>query len=65
MFATTTGFLPEHRNHRDQVLQIITAAQARGQDRLVEMNQQVLTNLEQIITSLEDEPRPEDIADAG
>jgi hypothetical protein len=29
------------------------------------MNQQVLTNLERIITSLEDEPRPEDIADAG
>ncbi|MGB7981657.1 MAG: tyrosine-type recombinase/integrase [Candidatus Nanopelagicales bacterium] len=65
MFATTTGFLPEHRNHREQVLQIITAAQARGQDRLVEMNQQVLTNLDRIITSLEDEPRPEDIADAG
>jgi integrase len=65
MFATTTGFLPEHHNHREQVLQIITAAQARGQDRLVEMNQQVLTNLERIITSLEDEPRPEDIADAG
>lgn len=55
MFITTAEFLPEHRQHRQQVLQIITAAEARGQQRLIEMNQQVLGNLDQIITVLEDD----------
>lgn len=55
MFITTSEFLPEHRQHRQQVVQIITAAEARGQQRLIEMNQQVLGNLDQIITSLEDD----------
>lgn len=55
MFVTTPDFLPQHREHRQQVLQIITAAEARGQQRLVEMNQQVLGNLDQIITALDDD----------
>lgn len=55
MFITTSEFLPEHRQHRQQVVQIITAAEARGQQRLIEMNQQVLGNLDQIITALEDD----------
>ena len=38
-------------------MQIISAAEARGQDRLVEMNQQVLTNLDQIITTLDEDPQ--------
>src|SRR5947209_19966001 len=42
MFITTTEFLPQHRQQRHEVLQIITAAQARGQLGLVEMNQQTL-----------------------
>ena len=54
MFITTAEFLPEHRQHRQQVVQIITAAEARGQQRLIEMNQQVLGNLDRIITALED-----------
>lgn len=56
MFITTPEFLPQHHQHRDQVLQIITAAEARGQQRLAEMNRQVLTNLEKIITVLKDDP---------
>jgi len=58
MFLTTPQFLPQHHEHRQQVLQIITAAEARGQQRLAEMNRQVLGNLEQIITALaaDDEP---------
>jgi hypothetical protein len=56
MFVTTPEFLPQHRNHRQQTVQIISAAQARGQTRLVEMNQQVLTNLDQIITTLDQDP---------
>ncbi|MDN5900728.1 MAG: site-specific integrase [Brachybacterium sp.] len=59
MFITTSEFLPEHRQHRQQVVQIITAAEARGQQRLAEMNQQVLGNLDQIITTLEDDPDDE------
>ena len=55
MFVTTTQFLPQHRDHRQQLVQIISAAQARGQSRLAEMNQQVLANLDTIITSLQDD----------
>lgn len=54
MFITTGEFLPQHRQHRSEVLQIITAAEARGQHRLVEMNQQVLDNLDTVITALND-----------
>jgi hypothetical protein len=53
MFLTTAGFLPAHHQ---QVLQIISAAEARGQDRLAEMNRQVAGNLSKIISALEAEP---------
>jgi len=64
MFITTSEFLPRHREHRQQVIQLITAAQARGQARLAEMNQQVLTSLDNVITGLQDHTPPE-AADAG
>ena len=67
MFITTAEFLPQHREQHQQVLQIITAAQARGQTRLVEMNQQVADNLHAIITALDGDTggeRPEEHADA-
>lgn len=64
MFITTSEFLPEHRQHRHQVVQIITAAEARGQQRLIEMNQQVLGNLDQIITTLERDQDGEAAPDA-
>ena len=56
MFITTPEFLPQHRQHRGEVLQIISAAEARGQHRLAEMNQQVLANLDTVITALNDQP---------
>jgi len=71
MFLTTPEFLAQHRQHRGEVLRIITAAQARGQHRLVEMNQQVLTNLDTVITALTDNPEDDmnddmnDAADAS
>jgi hypothetical protein len=66
MFITTPEFLPQHRDHRQQIIQIITAAQARGQGRLAEMNQQVLTSLDTIITSLhQDTGTKETAANAG
>ena len=63
MFLTTAEFLPQHRRQRSEVLQIISAAEARGQQRLVEMNQTVLTNLDTIITTLDGEAEKQ--ADAG
>jgi hypothetical protein len=66
MFITTPEFLPQHREQRRQLLQIVSAAEARGQARVVEMNQRVLGNLEQIITTLEDDPEElEATADAS
>ena len=52
MFLTTAEFLPQHRTHRGQVIELITAAEARGQTRLADMNQQVLGNLDRIIATL-------------
>ena len=48
-------------------IELITAAQARGQGRLVEMNQQVLDNLDRIIGTLSDNPATTDrtVPDAG
>jgi hypothetical protein len=59
MFLTTPEFLPEHHQHRRQVVEIISAAQARGQQRLAEMNQHVLGNLDLIIAALQDAPSRE------
>jgi hypothetical protein len=59
-------FLPQHREQRQQLLQIVSAAEVRGQARVAEMNRQVLGNLEKIITGLEDDPgQPEAAADAS
>jgi integrase len=55
MFLTTTEFLPQHQQQRQQLLQIISAAEARGQTRMAEMNRQVTDNLDKIISGLEDE----------
>jgi site-specific recombinase XerD len=65
MFITTPQFLPQHHEHRQQVIQIISTAQARGQQRLAEMNQQVLGSLDQIIAALEDDQANKDAGDAG
>jgi hypothetical protein len=64
MFITTAEFLPQHRQQHQQILQIITAAEARGQTRLTQMNRQVADNLEKIITALEDD-QPQETADAS
>lgn len=65
MFLTTAEFLPQHRQQRAQVVQLVKTAEARGQRRLVEMNQQVLTNLDRIITGLEEDTTATEAADAG
>ncbi len=68
VFVTTAEFLPQHRAQHRAILQIITAAEARGQTRMAEMNRQVATSLQSIISSLEkDEEKetPEAEADAS
>jgi hypothetical protein len=55
MFVTTAEFLPQHHAHRQQALQIITAAEAKGHARVAEMNRQVAANLGKIITALEED----------
>jgi integrase len=66
MFLTTVEFLPEHHKHREQVHMIVSSAERRGQARVAEMNRQVLTNLDRVIASLEEEASQEDgAADAG
>jgi len=64
MFITTAEFLPQHRQQHQQVLRIISAAEARGHTRLTQMNQQVANNLQKIITTLEND-QPQEIADAS
>jgi integrase len=53
MFLTTSEFLPQHHAQRQQTLELITAAEAHGHQRLVEMNRTVLSNLDTIIDTLE------------
>ena len=65
MFVTTAEFLAQHRTQRGRVIELITAAQARGQTRLTEMNQQVLGNLDRIIDTLHDAPDGTEASDAG
>ena len=67
MFVTTAEFLPQHRQQHQQLLHIITTAEARGQARMAEMNRQVAGNLEKIITALggSEARTQEAAADAG
>ncbi len=65
MFLTTAEFLPQHREQHRQALQIISAAEARGQARLAEMNRQVASSLEKIIIALETAPGEQEAASAS
>jgi hypothetical protein len=66
MFITTPEFLPQHHAQRRQTLQIISAAETNGHARVAEMNRQVATHLDKIITALEAGAQNEDTqADAS
>ncbi len=64
MFVTTAEFLPQHHAQRRQTLQIITAAEAKGQVRVAEMNKQVAANLGRIIAALDTDDSGEAAGDA-
>jgi integrase len=51
-FQTTPAFLPIHRRQRDDTMELIDLAERRGNSRLVANHQQVLNNLDNIITTL-------------
>jgi hypothetical protein len=65
MFVTTAEFLPQHHAQRQQILQIISVAEAAGHSRVAEMNRQVAGNLDKIITALKAEGLGEKEAAAG
>jgi hypothetical protein len=62
VFLTGPEFLPELREQRTRTLTLIEHAQSCGRSRVVEMNQQVLTNLDRMIVEMDAEPG---VADAG
>lgn len=54
-FRTTIEFLNQHKEQLEQTKKIIEKAKVNSWQRQVEMNEQVKTNLENIISSLESE----------
>ncbi|MCA1706042.1 MAG: site-specific integrase [Actinobacteria bacterium] len=64
VFLTGQEFLPELREQRRRTLTLIDVSKDKGHDRMVEMNQQVLDNLDRMIGEVEKDG-PEDAADAG
>lgn len=69
VFLTGPEFLPELREHRGRTLTLIDQAECGGHSRVLEMNQQVLTNLDRMISEIETADQNEDdqqgAADAG
>jgi hypothetical protein len=63
VFITGLEFLPELREQHRRTLTLIDVSKSNGQSRVVEMNQQVLTNLERMIGEVEKDERED--ADAG
>ena len=53
VFLTGPEFLPELREQRQRTLTLIDVSGRNGQARMVEMNQQVLTNLDRMIGEVE------------
>jgi site-specific recombinase XerD/ferredoxin len=53
VFLTGAEFLSELREQRRRTLTLIDVSRDKGQDRVVEMNQQVLTNLDRMIGEIE------------
>jgi integrase len=64
VFLTGPEFLPELREQRRRTLTLVDVSKDKGHDRVVEMNQQVLANLDRMIAEAETDEQEED-ADAG
>jgi hypothetical protein len=64
VFLTGPEFLPELREQRRRTLTLIDISSNKGPARVVETNQQILTNLDRMISEVEKDQQ-EDAADAG
>jgi hypothetical protein len=64
VFLSGPEFLPELREQRHRTLALIEVSGSKGQTRVAEMNQQVLTSLDRMITEIEKDEETE-AADAG
>jgi integrase len=64
VFITGPEFLPELRQQRRRTLTLVQDAGSAGHSRVAEMNQQVLANLDKMITEIEKDDPPE-AADAS
>jgi len=64
VFLTGPEFLPELREHRGRTLTLIERAEHSGQTRIAEMNNQVLANLDRMISEVSQPDQP-GTADAG
>ncbi|MGI9008001.1 MAG: tyrosine-type recombinase/integrase [Streptosporangiaceae bacterium] len=66
VFITGPEFLPELRQQRQRTLTLVGTAQATGQSRVSEMNNQVLANLDRMIGELHaSDGEPPEAADAS
>ena len=64
VFLSGPEFLPELREQRHRTLTLIEISASKGQARMAEMNQQVLTNLDRMIAEIAKDEESE-AADAG
>jgi len=64
VFLSGPEFLPELREQRHRTLTLIDVSNSKGQTRVLEMNQQVLANLDRMISEIEKDKEAE-AADAG
>ena len=64
VFLSGPEFLPELREQRHRTLTLIEVSAGKGQTRVAEMNQQILTNLDRMIGEIEKDEESE-AADAG
>ena len=64
VFVSGPEFLPELREQRHRTLTLIEVSSGKGQARVAEMNQQVLTSLDQMISEIE-KSQEGGAADAG
>jgi integrase len=64
VFITGPEFLPELREQQRRTLTLIKVSTGKGHTRVTEMNQQVLTNLDRMISEVE-KAEPQDAIDAS
>ncbi len=61
VFITGPEFLPELREQHHRTLTLITVSTGKGHTRVTEMNQQVLTNLDRMISEVEKAEQPDTV----